>query len=152
MAAGVRGGRKLKEFYRKAKAAQKRGGVRMIEVGFFATARYQTGVPVPLVAAVNEFGSKKAGVPERPFFRQALVGIERELRPIIVGNINPRTMTLDHQTAGLIGQAASDRVKRSIATLKTPPNAPSTIARKGSSNPLVDSGKLRQSASYRVVT
>ena len=34
--------------------------------------------------------------------------------------------------------------------MKTPENAPSTIAKKGSSNPLIDTGEMRSKVSHEV--
>lgn len=49
-----------------------------------------------------------------------------------------------------VGVVAVGKVKKYMTDLKTPPNAPSTIKKKGSSNPLIDSGAMRQSVDYNV--
>ena len=49
-----------------------------------------------------------------------------------------------------VGIVAVGKVQQYMTDLKTPPNAPSTIAKKGSSNPLIDSGAMRQSVTYSV--
>jgi hypothetical protein len=49
-----------------------------------------------------------------------------------------------------VGVVAVAKVQRYMRDLKTPPNSASTIARKGSSNPLIDSGALRQSVDYKL--
>ena len=54
----IHGGEKLKEFLRRAKAAQA-FNVRKLEIGFWDTARYPDGTPVTNVAAWNEWGTKK---------------------------------------------------------------------------------------------
>ena len=135
MASKVTGGRKLNTFFRRAKSAQA-GSVRAVEVGFYSTAKYPDGTPVTNVAAWNEFGTSR--IPERPFFRQAIQGAKAEITPILVENVDPRTMSVDRRTAGLVGQAMQGRIQRSITTLRRPANAPSTIKAKGSSNPLID--------------
>lgn len=50
-----------------------------------------------------------------------------------------------------VGNEAVGAIKKYILDLKTPPNAPSTIRQKGSSNPLNDSGHMRNSVTYTVV-
>ena len=50
-----------------------------------------------------------------------------------------------------LGMAAQNWVRREITDLRTPPNAPMTIARKRSSNPLIDSGRMRQEIQFRVL-
>jgi hypothetical protein len=47
-----------------------------------------------------------------------------------------------------MGQLAEGHVKQEITDLRTPPNAESTIRAKGSDNPLIDTGALRQSIRY----
>ena len=152
MASRVKGGKKLAAFLRKARSAARRSKV--VEVGFFESARYSDGTPVAAVAAWNEFGTERNGgqhVPERPFFRNALVGADRDLLPIFKAGIDPKDMALDDRTARLIGEVMKTRIQQSITTLRTPPNAPSTIRRKGSSNPLIGETKtLEQSVDYEV--
>ena len=50
-----------------------------------------------------------------------------------------------------VGAAAEGAIRQYITDLDTPPNAPSTIRRKGSSNPLIDTGAMRQSVTSTVV-
>ena len=141
----VRGGRRLAAFLRKAKAAKHVD----VDVGFFASAKYDDGTPVAAVAAWNEYGTSN-GIPERPFFRNALRTSKELLLDIMVDNIDPRTLTLDRVTAGKLGAALVGEIQRSITTLRQPPNAPSTQKAKGSSNPLIDTGFMRQSVTWRV--
>jgi hypothetical protein len=49
-----------------------------------------------------------------------------------------------------VGVVASSAVKVYMTELKTPPNAASTIRKKGSSNPLIDTGAMRQSVTHQV--
>lgn len=51
------------------------------------------------------------------------------------------------ETVGVVAAAA---VKVYMTDLKTPPNAASTIRKKGSNNPLIDSGAMRQSVTHQV--
>ena len=57
-----------------------------VKVGVFASAgNYdQTGVSLVEVAAINEFGSEKAHIPERSFLRQPLRNGGSELRKIAI--------------------------------------------------------------------
>ena len=60
----VRGGLKLAAFLRKAKSAQGSGAqVQRMQVGFYATSRYQDGTAVTNVAATNEFGDRNGRSP-----------------------------------------------------------------------------------------
>ncbi|MNC14512.1 hypothetical protein D3C75_622910 [compost metagenome] len=49
-----------------------------------------------------------------------------------------------------VGVVAVGSVKAYMTELKTPPNAASTVHKKGSSNPLIDSGAMRQSVTHQV--
>jgi hypothetical protein len=105
------------------------------------------------VARANEFG---LGVPERSFlrstfddhrgaYRQLLAaGLRREILAIArrgASPINPR----DAVTLKRVAVKAEGDVKRAIAAGIPPPNHPLTVARKGSSKPLIDTGQLRTS-------
>ena len=140
------GGRKLERFLRKAG----KGGVSGLEVGFFSTARYddKRGTPVAAVAAWNEFGTKR--IPERPFFRKAIAGMEDGLLNILKAGIDPEKMVVDEHLADRVGAYAAGEVQESITALEEPPNAPSTVARKGSTNPLIDTGYMRQSVTWEI--
>lgn len=49
-----------------------------------------------------------------------------------------------------VGVVAAGKVKVYMTDLKTPPNAASTIRKKGSNNPLIDSGAMRRSVTHQV--
>ena len=171
VATRVRGGALLRQFVARAEAAQ-RSGVRKIEIGFFASARYPpvyTGTgpragkprspePVTNVAVWNEFGTRggAAGggwggpVPERPFFRQALNGIKDELYPILRTHIDPKTMVVTRRVGGLLGSASQGRIVKSIKRGSFQANADTTIALKRSSRPLTDIGFLAQAVTYKI--
>ena len=52
---------------------------------------------------------------------------------------------------GELGLKAAVDVQEKVLDVKQPPNAPRTIARKGSANPLIDTGHLRQSITHEVI-
>ena len=126
-----------------------RGAPDELLVGFFESARYPDGTPVAQVAAINEFGA--GAIPERPFFRQAMAGAKRDLTPKTLAALRRGPgMVVDRAEAGRIGLFLVDRLQVSITTLRSPPNAPSTVKAKGSSNPLIDTAFMRNSATWRV--
>jgi hypothetical protein len=103
------------------------------------------------VAIWNEFG---LGVPARPFLsnwyaqadsanREAL---RKAMRLVVTGK-----MTLQ-QALDLVGLKFAGGLQKAIAgqTLGLLANAPETIARKGSSTPLIKDGQLRQSITHLV--
>ena len=143
----VQGGEKWEKLVRDAK----RQRPFRLTVGIFRTAKYPDGTSVAAVAAEHEFG---VGVPERPFMRLAIKELETGPKfPALIKSVVPRSTLLpDARAMEKVGQFVQGEVQRSILDLRTPPNAPSTIARKGSSNPLIDTGVMRQSVTYRVET
>lgn len=127
---------------------------KQIQVGMFA----KVGDKVLTKAIVNEFGTTKAGknnnivIPERSFIRSTYnkqyKKVGKRFNQIFVsiskGNFNiiPKLK--------LIGLEQETETKKTITDMKTPENAPSTIAKKGSSNPLIDTGEMRSKVSHEV--
>lgn len=91
-------------------------------------------------------------IPERSFLRAShdtngeavLKQSERALGQVVVGN-----MSLE-QYMDMVGRDYVTMIKDYIVELDSPPNHPFTTEQKGSSNPLVDTGNLVESISYRV--
>ena len=50
-----------------------------------------------------------------------------------------------------LGVFGSGIIKKKITSIKTPKNHPFTIMRKGSSNPLIDSGQMRATVTHKEV-
>ncbi len=121
-----------------------------VQVGFFGNDRYEDGTPVAKVATIHEFGA--AHVPPRPFFRQAIKNMEKELPQLVADIIDPKTLRLDMVSLGKLGSWAAGQVAKRIIDLRTPPNSPLTIAAKRSDNPLIDTGKLLRSVTWKVRT
>lgn len=106
------------------------------------------GVTVAEVAAKNEFGTDK--IPSRPFMRQSAEKHENwgeemgEVWNSVIDGNNPKT------AMHLIGQKIMGDIQEEIATGDFVPNAPYTIKKKGSDRPLIDTGQLRKSITYKV--
>ena len=108
----------------------------------------QDDMDMLLIAAVNEFGSADGRVPERSYIRAGFDKNRSKLRNtaaalwgrVLDGDMDQR------QALGLLGETHQDQVQKFLTALSAPPNAASTIARKrGSANPLIDTGRLRSS-------
>jgi len=141
------GGEKIQALFKNAG----KGGVKSVDVGVFAGAKYQDGTPVALVATVNEFGSEDGHIPERSAIRNANKSNEDNLIKIIKNNVDPETMVIDQVTAGKVGEAHESATKQSIIRLSDPPNAPSTLKKKAPrANPLVNRGTYVESITHEV--
>lgn len=105
------------------------------------------------LAAIHEFGAPAAGIPERSFIRSTMTEKKSELVAVqtkLVGKIIAGSLTVD-QALNVLGTWAAAEVKKSITSKDIPPPLkPKTIAAKGSSKPLVDTGKLLNAISYEV--
>jgi hypothetical protein len=122
-----------------------------IKVGVLQTApNTADGQTQATIAAQNEFGTKS--IPERSFLRST-IDENRVNYNVIIDSILERVYLENRsmrEQLGLLGQKVQSDIKRKIVTLRTPPNAPATIAEKGSDNPLIDTGQMLNSISYEV--
>lgn len=117
------------------------------KTGYFETARYPDGTPVAYVATIHEFGYAEGGIPARPTMRPTVAAKQGEWRDTMAKGakaaLNGR-ITARAALEMLTLKAAGD-VGKSIQALTTPALSPDTIARKGFSKPLVDTGLMFQS-------
>ena len=117
-----------------------------VEVGFFkGSAKYKGGKDVTTVARDNDQGTKR--IPERPFMIPA--GNKAANKTINI-TVNSIAGGMDEQQA--LSKAAimfKNAIQREITNLKEPPNAESTILKKGSSNPLIDTGLMRSKVEWK---
>lgn len=107
------------------------------------------------VALANELGSApgvRPVVPARPFMKRTFdrekaqfLKTLRDLGILILEGKMSTKVALER-----IGRMAQSEVQRSFTEETWTPNAPMTIAAKGSSQPLIDKGTLRNSVSYKV--
>jgi hypothetical protein len=130
---------------------------KIVKVGFpegteAVTVSYPNGTRVVDVAVGNEYGTDN--VPARPFMDLSSADINNQCAPILeqsaVALNNNNTQQYD-QLLDAAGNLAAGIVKQQITDLRSPPNAQSTIEHKGSSNPLIDTGLMRQTVTYKVV-
>lgn len=107
--------------------------------------RYGSGELVCQVGYDNEFG--RDNIPPRPFLVPgAEQSFNKAARQAILAIANGLGEEVALERAA---QVIKQGIQRYITTLRTPPNAPLTIMLKGSSNPLIDTGKMRRSISYK---
>ncbi len=105
------------------------------------------GLTVGDIATIHEFGAPAANIPERSFIRawadEALASgyiattLRTQMQQVVAGK-RPLEQALNRCALAFEGA-----VKQRIANNIPPPLAPATIARKGSSVALIDTGQLR---------
>ena|ERR1035437_2436223 len=122
--ATVKGGdqlsKKLQEF------AGKIAGAKTVRIGFLEKATYPNGTPVAMVAAIQEFGAPKAGIPPRPFFRNMIAKHKAEWAPAIAAllkaNQYDAKLTLDQ-----VGESIAGQLRQSIVDTNAPLLSPVTL-------------------------
>lgn len=103
----------------------------------------------------NHFGTSRNGephIPPRPALRIAIdkhagkykAGMATMAVPILTGRLSTT------EALGRLGIESAQDIKQEIVDLQTPPNAPSTIAQKGSSNPLIDTGNMKEAVHWKL--
>jgi hypothetical protein len=108
------------------------------------------GATVADVASWNHFGTST--IPARPFLTIMLEKHGERLRELL-GRVGKGVLAgkIDLDTGlNLVGLEAAKLTKRTITEHVPPPNAASTIERKGSSTPLVDKGQLLGSITHEI--
>lgn len=102
------------------------------------------------VALINEFGSKAAGIPSRSFIRSALktpkakeLAYNLAKTAITFGNVDNAL----HAAGEALAEVMRDKVLHGVP----PPNAASTIAKKGFDHPLIETSELQDAIGYELV-
>ena len=141
-----------KEILRQVEAMKKKP---FVKIGILGNAgnHKETGTPVVLYAGANEFGTRDGRVPERSFMRSTMDQenrrLSRETEKLVSQIAQGRQNVMS--VLKILGLSIQAKIRKKITTLSSPPNRPSTIAKKGSSNPLIDTGQLRSSINFEVV-
>ncbi len=102
-------------------------------------------------AVWNHYGTSR-GIPARPFLLNAIRKNKQTYRAAL--KTSAAKILRGETTMGTVvrklGILAQGHIQDEITGLRTPPNAVATIAAKGSSNPLIDTGEMRGSVTYKV--
>lgn len=128
-----------------------------VKVGFPKSKAAQSNINK---AIWNEFGTRGGAsgggwggpIPERPFMRNAMRKYQSEYQTVIreqawsilIGKVDLKV------TLNKLGILAQGHIQAEITALREPPNSPVTIKLKGSSNPLIDTGEMRQAVTWLV--
>lgn len=123
-------------------------GPRQVKVGFPSG---RTSGDIVSRAIWNHYGTSR-GIPSRPFLLNA---IRKNRRKYLEGMRTSAPKLLRGETSlqtvlSKLGILAQGDIQQEITDLREPPNAPSTVRQKGSSNPLIDTGQMRASVTWEV--
>lgn len=134
----------------KALAKKLEGATRVLAGVPKGAGAYDDVLTIATIAAVNNFGSADGKIPARPTLQPAIekgAPQYQRLAEVMIPKVLSGEMTM-RMLLEQMGQLAEGHIKQEITDLKTPPNATSTIAAKGSDNPLIDTGAFHQSIRY----
>lgn len=103
------------------------------------------------VAIQNEYGVPERNIPPRPFMKRTVDGNVRKWKKMVQDELpQMKKMDLRVMAIRLAGVMKKD-IQRSIDELMFPPNAPSTVKMKGFNNPLIDTGTMRDTVTWKEV-
>lgn len=125
-------------------------------MGKATSIQYPNGTPLIDVAVYNNYGTfnedGSVHIPARPFMDIGGFKASLEIKPLVkmlAKKVLEGKTTL-HVAANILGAKAAAIMKNTIRDLDEPPNAPATVAKKKSANPLVDTGLLMQSVTWEI--
>lgn len=122
--ATISGGSKLEAALKEI--AEKASNAALVRVGFLESAKYPNGTSVAMVAAIQEFGAPKVGIPPRPYFRNMIAAKSGEWPNAIAGLL--KTNEYDAaRTLGQTGEAVKGQLQESIIDTFEPPLSPVTL-------------------------
>lgn len=119
-------------------------------VGFNASSgTEEDGTSIVDIAAWNEFGTEN--IPSRPFMRDTMRNNREEINSFLASSMK-RMMngSEPEKVMNQVGSKVKGMMQKEIRDGEFEPNKPSTIAKKGSDKPLIDTGRMRQSVIYIV--
>ena len=133
-------------------------GGAVVNVGFVGDKAHQAhpgtgGLTNNELGMVHEFGSPAAGIPERSFLRSTFDEQRpayKELARKLCRAVIERKMSVP-TALKVLGLKAESDVRAKIRSHIPPPNSPATIAAKGSSTPLIDTGQMVNAIASQVI-
>ena len=135
-----------------------------VRIGFFERAKYPDGTPVAMIAAIQDFGAPRAGIPPRPFFRNMIAKQKASWGPFLTASLKTNGYN-GYQSLSELGQQVAGDLRQSIIDTNSPALKPATIRAKSGTRtmvydpknpatfpakPLVDTGKMLNSIEYEV--
>lgn len=111
---------------------------------------YKSGFTLAYNALTQIYGSQRNNIPPRDFVGEGLNQWEQDWYAEGAGKAYLKSVQSNNPTifAEALGVSLQGYIREAITNTSWPSNAPATIARKGSSQPLIDSGDLRRGLDY----
>lgn len=119
-----------------------------IVVGILEDTEYPNGEKLFNVAADNIYGTEK--IPPRNYIQASIKEFKQASVDFKKNWLQRWKKNLETETAvSKFGHEAKTIEKANILTFRDPPNAPSTIKKKGFNNPLIETGLLFNSIDWK---
>jgi hypothetical protein len=175
---GFSGGDRLRNYL--ADIGARVASASQVSIGFLEGATEADGASVAMIAAIQEFGAPKVGIPPRPFFRTMIRAKKGEWGDALAGLLKSNDYDSDRSLAQA-GEAIAGQLRQSIVDTVAPPLSPVTLMLRemrhkdpdlrvtgrtvgeaaarvaagedfsgASTKPLVDSGTMLKSVDYEV--
>lgn len=97
----------------------------------------------------HSVGSYTVTIPSRPFMRNAIEKNRDRWGALLSTNLKKTGGDLD-KALNLTAEKISSQIQDEIRDMMTPPNAQSTVRKKGRDKPLIDTGHMLNSVGYEV--
>jgi hypothetical protein len=133
------------------KAVQKLATGKHVVVGVTSTKR-RGGITLAQIAAVHEFRSPAANIPERSYLRSTFDRKAASYTGTLAIGLGKAVLGLTTGEA-VLEELGTQMTRDVVATIDAgvkPALAASTVARKGSSKPLVETGELRAAIKHEI--
>lgn len=144
-----------------------RVNLKAIEGKIKGPSRVKVGLPAGkadsdniMKAIWNHFGTRGGAsgggwggpIPERPFLSNAMRSNRSAYRNAMKASASKilRGETSLREVLSKLGIKAQGDIQEEITSLSSPPNSPVTVALKGSSNPLIDTGEMRAAITWKI--
>lgn len=101
---------------------------------------------------VNEFGDDSQNIPERSWIRSTFDENEKAMIAAIIQDIRKADDMDLPKTIEELGDMMVLLFKRKVEHMRSPPNAPATIRKKGFDDPLIETREMVESIAKRMKT
>jgi len=101
-------------------------------------------------ASTHSHDAYEINIPPRPFFRTMIAQNKDSWAPTAAALLKQGKSP--DEVLDIMGELLAGQLRASIIAMKSPPNAPSTIRKKGFDDPLIDTGHMLNSVDFEVTS
>lgn len=120
----IKGGEKFEA--KMLELAKKLNRKETLRVGFLEGATYPDGTPVAFVAATQNYGAPKAGIPPRPFFSNMIIEKSPQWPDVLAAKLIATDYDMN-KTLNAVGELIVGQLQESIINTNSPPLSPVSL-------------------------